>query len=113
MLKAIQAVQTVQDRKWIPEGLEELTYFSALDLWYYLGVTDERLCEYCEVNDGQEMGGDVLRGKFPDLEIVDQNTIYPHVHVTLGWKTIANDNCRCVLVRIAAPLEWLGELGYK
>jgi hypothetical protein len=113
MLRAIQAVQVFQDKKWIPKELSTLSYFSVNDLWHYFAVSDERLCEYCDVNDGLDISGDILRGKFPDLEIIDENTIYPHVHVTLGWKTQANDNCRCMLIRVAAPQEFLEELGYK
>lgn len=103
MLKAIQAVRMFQDKKWIPEHLKELSYFSQYDLWHYMAVSDERRCELCDVNDGVDMAGDVLRGKFEYLEIIDENMIYPNVH----------PNCRCMLIRVAAPTEFLEELGYE
>ena len=99
MISAVQAVAAV---KHIPQNLEDWTFFSPNDIWHYMGVTDDRLCELCEINDGMDLTGDVLRGKFPDLEIVDKGVIYPHVH----------PNCRCVLMRMAAPIEILEELGY-
>ena len=113
MLRAVQAVQLRQDTRRIPEEFRGNTYFSQYDLWHYFAVSDTRLCEYCAVNDGMDMTGDILRGKFPDYEIASENTIYPHVHVTLGWKSQEDDNCRCMLIRVAAPLEILTELGYK
>ena len=70
-------------------------------------------CDYCAVNDGEDMTGDVIRGKFPDLEIVSENIIYLHVHVTLGWNSLADDHCRCIAIRIVAPLEILTELMKK
>ena len=102
VIQVTRAVQAVIDKSWIPEELSDWSFFSAYDLWHYMGVSDEKLCELCEVNDGMDMTGDVLRGKFPYLEIIDKNTIYPNTH----------PNCRCVLVRIAAPMEILSELGY-
>ena len=61
------------------------------------------LCDLCEINNQMDLTGDVLRGKFPYLEIADANTIYPNVH----------PNCRCVIMRIAAPLDILTDLGIK
>ena len=109
MIEIVQAVQLVE-KTWVPDDLKRLyTFFSASDLWHYVGVSDDKLCDYCGINDGMDLAGDVLRGKFPDLEIVDANTIYPHVHRHLVRQGIfgvwSKDSCRCVLIRVHEPIN--------
>ena len=83
------------EKTWIPSDYKILyTFFGANDLWHYIAVTDDRLCDACMVNDGMDMDGTVLRGKFEWLEIIDANNIRPNVH----------KNCRCELIRIHEPI---------
>jgi hypothetical protein len=99
MLRAIQAVQIVQDKKWIPEELSEWGFFSKLDVWHYISISDTRRCWNCEQFDGLDFFGDELRSMFPDLTIESANVIAANVHMTLWGK----DTCRCKLVRVAYP----------
>lgn len=101
MLKAVQIVQMVKDKRWIPEELSEEGYFSKFDIWHYISISDERRCWYCKKFDGHDFYGDEIRSFFPDLEIRSANVIDVHVHKTLWNK----DTCRCKLVRTFMPKE--------
>jgi hypothetical protein len=86
-----RAVQAVIDRSWIPEDLRGNRYFSMEDLWIYIPHYDEKLCEECgEFALGIPfIPGNQLRRSFPDMEIIDENTVRANVH----------PNCRCELIR--------------
>lgn len=91
IIKMAKIVQAVIDRSWIPEAYQGNRYFSQADLWIYIPHYDVKLCEEC----GQFalgvpfISGRQLRSSFPDMEIVDENTINANVH----------PNCRCQLIR--------------
>ena len=98
MLKAVQAVQAVLDKKWIPEGEfpPSTTFFSIMDRWQYNAIMDTRVCELCrQYEDFGEFNGAMLRTFFPYLEIVDVGLILAHVH----------PNCRCYLERVMEKEE--------
>lgn len=95
IIKIVQTVQTIQDKRWIPKELRAEGYFSEFDVWHYISISDSRRCEYCEKLDGHDFFGDELRSFFPDLEIRSANIIDVNLHMTLWHK----DTCRCKLVR--------------
>ena len=98
MLKAVQAVQAVLDKKWILEGEypPNTTFFSILDRWQYSAISDTKVCLLCrQYEDIGEFSGNILRGLFPYLEIVSVDLIYPNVH----------PNCRCYLERVIEKEE--------
>ena len=99
MLKAVQAVQAVLDKKWIPEELGEWSFFSKFDVWHYISISDSKRCWNCEQFDGLDFFGDELRSIFPDLKIESANVIAANVHLTLWGK----ETCRCKLVRTFMP----------
>ncbi|MDH5786990.1 MAG: hypothetical protein OEZ40_01680 [Candidatus Bathyarchaeota archaeon] len=101
MLRAVQAVQIVKDKKWIPEELSEEGFFSEFDVWHYISISDGRRCEYCEKLDGHDYYGDELRSFFPDLVIRSANVIDVNLHLVLWGKP----TCRCKLVRTFRPAE--------
>lgn len=101
MLRAVQAAQAVQDKRWIPEELEDRGFFSRLDVWHYISISDDRRCWYCEQLDGHDYYGDELRSFFPHLEIRSGNVIDVNLHLTLWNK----DTCRCKVVRTFMPRE--------
>ena len=68
-----------------------VTFFSENDVWLFDATLDSKVCKVCRV--AEEIGefrGNNLRLNFPYWEIIDENTILPHVH----------PNCRCVLKRV-------------
>ncbi len=75
-----------------------VSYFSEHDWWYFQAITDDRTCFPCNTNDKTTFTGDELLDMFPYLEIGDENTILAWVH----------PNCRCILIRISDPLDYLG-----
>lgn len=78
-----------------------VTFFSENDVWLYDATLDGKVCDHCRAAEIiGEFRGNNLRMNFPDLEIIDENTILPHVHVTLGWRSLEDDTCRCVLKRV-------------
>jgi hypothetical protein len=81
-----------------------LTFFSEFDEWLYVEISDNKLCPDCNANANMmENGiyrGHRIRGFFPYLEILDENTIKVNEH----------PNCRCVLVRIAKTKELFKKL---
>lgn len=81
----------------IPDELRgKITFFTANDVWYYRGVFDPKSqCDHCRDKDGKTFLGSSLRQEFPDLEVIDENTIYVNLHMTL-WGA---DTCRCYLWR--------------
>ncbi len=91
ILRSLQALKAVSAYKRIPEGYETYTFFGHNDMWNYVAVFDDRLCDECE--NYLEIGifnGDKLRDVFQRLVIADENTIMLNVH----------PNCRCYLIRV-------------
>jgi hypothetical protein len=87
---AVSSVLAVDSLKRIPEEYKQ-SFFGEYDLWLYIAVYDEVLCDKCW-NFAQM---DVFRGtelvsKFPYLEVHDKDRIDANVH----------PNCRCYLLRI-------------
>lgn len=101
MLKVIQAVQAIQIFKDSRTRIfieTPQTFYSRLDEWLYIEISDTRLCETCRANailEGGVYEGNRLRSFFPYHEILDENTIKVNEH----------PNCRCVLVRIVKAEE--------
>jgi hypothetical protein len=67
----------------------KLTFFSRYDHWLYVTIGDTKVCKQCSPHDGMMFEGDLIRNKFPWLEVEGSDTIHPHVH----------PNCRCVMLR--------------
>ena len=106
MLRAVQAVQAFRDSKTRVFIETPQTFFSVLDEWLYIEISDSKLCETCRANAGMENSvyqGNRLRPFFPHLEILDENTIMVNEH----------PNCRCVLVRIAKAEELFKKIVFE
>ncbi len=86
----LQAVKTLRDSP-DPE-----TYFTDMDMWHYISISDKRRCQHCEGFDNMEFFGSQLEATFPDLTIRSVNIIDPNVHITM-WN---QPTCRCKLVRM-------------
>ena len=66
-------------------------------MWLFTAAVDDRTCFNCSLYDKMIYTGDELRGEFPWLEIIDEDTILAMVH----------PNCRCILTRLVNPLDVL------
>jgi hypothetical protein len=75
-----------------------VSYFSEHDWWYFQAISDDRTCWDCNGWDKTTFTGEELLSVFPYLEIGDENTILAWVH----------PHCRCILIRISDPLDYLG-----
>lgn len=76
-----------------PKEYKVLSFFGQYDLWLYVAVYDEKLCEKCEAfARTQVFRGTELRSIFPYLEIDDEDKISVNVHL----------HCRCYLLRITS-----------
>ena len=78
--------------KRIPPHLKGTTFFSANDQWFYIAMSDDRVCPECDELNGGIFDGNYLRYVFPWLRVMDEDTIFPMVH----------PHCRCILHRIAS-----------
>ncbi len=89
-----------QTPKVVPETYtgQGVSYFSEHDWWYFQAITDDRTCFPCNSLDKITFTGDELLAVFPYLEIGDENTLFAWVH----------PYCRCILIRITDPLDYLG-----
>jgi hypothetical protein len=87
---AVSSVLAVDSLKRIPEKYRQ-SFFGEYDLWLYIAVYDERLCEKCwgYAKTSVFRGTELVR-TFKYLEIHDADLIYVNVH----------PNCRCYLLRI-------------
>jgi hypothetical protein len=95
-----QARQQVEALKRIPTDTPaRITYFSVHDEWVFTAVFDNRVCPHCLAFENQTFTGNLLRAKFPYLEIVDLETIIPNVH----------PHCRCRLERVL----YFGDIGVE
>lgn len=68
--------------------------FQSDEVWSYVTMRDDRVCDECAPLDGQVIAGDAIPRNFPNYEIIspkrggayDVNVVvHPHVH----------DDCRC------------------
>lgn len=74
----------------IPKQLRGKSFFGHYDVWMYVAEGPvETNCDKCREFDAQDFMGSHLRQMFPDLIVMDEDTIYPNVHQTL-WGT---DTC--------------------
>ena len=98
LINVVEAAAVVDALQRKPEEYKTQSFFGELDLWKYIPVYDEKLCDKCaEYAATQYFWGPELRKNFKYLEIVDENTIDANVHI----------NCRCFLARVIAPREYL------
>lgn len=102
MQKAIAAVIAVHEarKRLFHKDLIGKGIFSASTVWHYRGHYDaDSQCDHCKNYDNRDFLGSEIRTLFPDLEIVDENTIYVNLHMTLWGK----DTCKCYLWRATDP----------
>jgi hypothetical protein len=101
VLVAVAAVHEARKRLGIDT---RKTFFGHYDVWTYIaeGPIDTN-CPKCMELDAQDFMGSHLRQMFPDLMIMDEDTIYPNVHQTLWGKP----TCKCILRRASEPLDAL------
>ena len=92
VVNAVEAVEKALARK--PAYLGDVTFFGADDMWQFIASHSPNMCGECEGYDMNVYFGNEIRGLFKYLEIVDENTVYTHVH----------PHCLCPLVRLA-PVE--------
>jgi hypothetical protein len=86
LVNVVAAIEEAKRRIFI----DGVTFFSKNDIWLYIEIGDQKLCNRCRFNaQHQPFTGDYLRALFPYLEILDANTIAVNEH----------PNCRCVMVR--------------
>jgi hypothetical protein len=90
LISILDALEVLEASRWVPEEFKGYTFFSADDRWLYVKSGNPNLCDDCAGYDGDVFYGDEVRREFPDLVIVDQNTIYVRVH----------PHCECVLIRL-------------
>jgi hypothetical protein len=102
MVDAVLAVHEARKRR--VDFTTRKTFFGHYDVWTYIaeGPLDTN-CPKCMELDAQDFMGAHLRQMFPDLVIMDEDTIYPNVHQTLWGKP----TCKCVLRRASEPLDSL------
>jgi hypothetical protein len=94
MMQALEAVQVVlaveKARQRIPEGSHK-TFFGLNDWWQYDKSDSPHMCHQCDFyGDIKFFNGTDIRTTFPELEIIDDDTINPNVH----------PNCMCLLTRV-------------
>jgi len=94
VIRAVEAVKAVQR---IPEDSAH-SFFGMEDIWHYIPVWDERLCDRCLKHARNEYYvGRHLRAIMPYLEIANENRIDANIH----------PNCRCYLTRVTDPMEYV------
>jgi hypothetical protein len=98
LIEVIEAVRVFEATKRIPDKYQDTTFFSMNDWWLYFRSDAPNMCHQCDFYGGiYFFAGDKLRGDFPYLEIIDENTIEPHVH----------PHCGCILLRLfKVPIEF-------
>jgi hypothetical protein len=95
-----QAQRQIESLKRIPTNTPaKVTFFSVNDEWVFTAVMDNHVCPACLAFEFQIFTGDLLRSRFPELEIDSLETISPKVH----------PNCRCHLDRIL----YFGDIGVE
>ena len=97
LYQVVQAVKAVDALKRKPEEYKYQSFFSELDLWQFIAITDDRTCAACMNYDTRFYKGNELRTEFEFLLIIDEDTILAQVH----------PNCRCELHRITYSEHYL------
>ena len=93
------AVAVAIEKKWINiDAPRAITFFSEYDEWVFTAEFDNVVCDTCLGYENNTFTGDTLRSLFPELEIIDLETIRAFVH----------PNCRCRLDRIT----YYGDVGF-
>lgn len=97
-IQSVNCVEAVDAITRIPEAYRKQSFFGFYDIWKYIPKFDRKLCPKCLQNATEVYYvGTFLRGLFPYLEIIDENTIAVNEH----------PHCRCILTRVTDPLEYL------
>jgi hypothetical protein len=81
----------------IPTQYKGTSFFSVMDLYQYIAITDDRTCKVCMQYDKMILQGDFLRSYYPELEIISPNQLLPHVH----------PNCRCTILRVTDLADYI------
>jgi len=84
----------------------KISFFSVNDMWDFDAVLDTRVCESCEELEGSSWTGDFLRQPFPNLVILDENTIGGPD----DGDGLVHPNCRCRLRRQTQIIQYYIEL---
>jgi hypothetical protein len=87
----------VEAKKRVPDEYAGTSFFSKLDLYQYIAITDDRTCKKCMTYDKMVLPGDYIRAYYPDLVIIGQDQILPQVH----------PNCRCTLLRVTDLADYI------
>lgn len=105
-LQAVQATRAVialgAQKRILEPQIPLITYFSEHDIWLFdveaVRSTGEGPCIICEIADRiSQFRGNNLRMNFPNLVILDRDTIGgPEA----GGGGLAHKNCRCLLIRL-------------
>lgn len=99
----VEVIEAVEAVKRIPDTLKDHSFYGSSDVWHYIAILDDRLCDNCrQLSDGNYLGID-LRALFPDHLIIDDDQILPRVHLTLWGK----DTCRCTMLRLTEPRDYI------
>lgn len=99
---ALEIVYAVKATQRIPENLRgKITFYSAFDVWHYIGVYGPNQCFHCADFDGKDYFGPEIRFLFSDHTIMDEDHIAVNYHVTLWGK----ETCKCELRRVGTPIE--------
>lgn len=104
MIRAVEAVLAVKARQRIETPqIPNVTYFSENDVWLFNARSDTKVCPTCRAAETIEhFRGNNLRINFPNLVILDENTIGGPEPDGGG---LVHPNCRCFLNRVIGVVE--------
>lgn len=99
LIEVIEAVrkyeQRMAEKTWIHHDTE-LTFFGVNDWWIYGQSESPNMCGQCDFYGNIKFfNGTDIRGTFPYLNILDDDTIEPWVH----------PHCGCLLTRVLGSVE--------
>lgn len=105
-VRAVHALREAKKRIDFPQR-PKTTYFSGQDIWLYDARADFKVCPIClgYADQASSMGGfngNYIRGLFPYLVILDENSIGGPGS---GGDGLAHPNCRCRLIRFIGNPE--------
>ena len=92
-VRAVEMFEGAKKRKGDVYG--DVTFFSANDEWLFLQSDHPNMCPECSSYDQDTYFGNSVRGMFPYLMIIDENSMNPSVH----------PSCGCILTRLHT-VEW-------
>jgi hypothetical protein len=97
LVRAVEAVRRIKPEHRHEPGGPRVTFFSEWDVWLFDARLDSKTCPLCRVADDiGEFSGNNLRMNFPNLMILDVNTIGGPEPDGGG---LVHPNCRCFLHR--------------